>query len=53
MLCYSDLVVAFFEAQASDPVTAASTGRFYLNTTSHVVKWYANSAWHATAYKDN
>lgn len=46
MLCYSDLVVAFFEALAGDPGTAASTGRFYLNTTSHVVKWYANSAWH-------
>ncbi len=46
MLVYSDLVVAYFEALASDPSSGATTGRFYLNTTSHVVKWYANSAWH-------
>jgi len=45
MLVYSDLVVAYFEALASDPASGATTGRFYLNTTAHVMKFYANGAW--------
>lgn len=45
MLVYGILDTAFLEQQSSDPSTGATTGRFYLNTTSHEVKWYANSAW--------
>ncbi len=45
MLVYSDLVVAYFEALGADPVTGATTGRFYQNTVSHVLKFYANGGW--------
>lgn len=45
MLVYSDLVVAYFEALASDPVTGVATGRFYQNTANHVLKFYANGGW--------
>lgn len=45
MLVYGLLDTAFLEQQSADPSTGATTGRFYLNTTDHVMKFYANSAW--------
>jgi len=41
---WGQLVKADLENLSSDP--SATTGRLYLNTTSHVAKLYANAAWH-------
>jgi len=48
---YSQLVKAQFENLASDPASNPD-GLVYLNTTSNVVKWYANSSWRTAVDTD-
>lgn len=42
---YGSLIAADLENQSSDPSTPTN-GRIYLNTTSHIAKFRANSGWH-------
>ena len=48
---YSQLVKAQLENLASDPASNPD-GLVYLNTTSNVVKWYANSSWRTAVDTD-